>query len=326
MKRRDILSTSAALTTLAVVPSLFAQTAASSQPIRLIVPFQAGGSSDALGRVIAKKMKPVWPQTVVVENRPGAGGVVAVQALLAAPRDGNTLLLNVVQTILRPILFPQTAYNVQADLAPLTRIGNSQITFVVRSDLPVNNMREFVAYANAPGRSPNFGASGAGSVGHLYAEMIKKNHVPSMVIAQLRGDPQIMSDLLGGHITCSLMALPSISQHVSAGKIKVLAITGTSRSAVLPNVPTFIESGFPDMDTGFWFALFAASGTPASRLERLHADLVATLGKDKEFLDWLDALGTVQEWSKPADFANDLRKESAKWASFVAASGVKVEQ
>ena len=216
--------------------------------------------------------------------------------------------------------------NASCHLAPVTRIGNSQITFVVRSDLPVNNMREFVAYANAPGRSPAFGASGAGTVGHLYAEMIKKNHVPSMVIAQLRGDPQIMSDLLGGHITCSLMALPSVSQHVSAGKIKVLAITGTSRSAVLPNVPTFIESGFPDMDTGFWFALFAASGTPASRLERLHADLVATLGKDKEFLDWLDALGTVQEWSKPADFANDLRKESAKWASFVAASGVKVEQ
>ena len=325
MKRRDILMAApAAIATLGLARPLHAQNL--PHPNRLIVPFQAGGSADALARLIADKMKATWKQQpIVVENKPGAGGVLSVQTLLAAPRDGKALMLNVVQTILRPVLLPQTPYKVFTDLAPITRVGNSQIVFVVRADLPVNTMREFIAYANAPGRAPTFGASGVGTVGHLYAEMIKKNHVPSLVIAQLRGDPQIMSDLLGGHVMCSLMALPSVTQQVAGGKVKVLAVTGTKRSQALPNVPTFAEAGVPDMDTGFWFGLFAGGGTPSGTVQKIHADLVATLGQDKEFIERLDAIGTELEWSTPAQFTSDLRKESDKWAAFVAATGVKVE-
>ena len=322
MKRRTILKAGGAA---AVMASTGARAQAwPSRPITLYVPFAAGGPSDMFGRILARGLSAELGQQVVVENKGGMGGVVGVAATAKAAPDGYTIGMNATgPSAIAPFMVPNMPFE-DKDLVPLTPIALVQMIVATSSRLPVNTAQELIAYAKANPGKVNYGSSGPGGISHLAAELFRSAAGIDIVHVPYRGAAPAVQDLLAGQVQMVVLDVSVLLPHIRSGAIKPLAATSTTRTALLPDVPTTAEIGLPTVLSDNWYGLAAPAGVPKAILDRIHAATVTVL-KTREAAEPMMAQGAVIRPMTPAEFTDFIRLEREKWGPVVKASGARME-
>jgi tripartite-type tricarboxylate transporter receptor subunit TctC len=295
------------------------------RPITLVIPFAPGGSTSIVGRVIADKMAQLLGQGVVVDNRPGAGGTVGTKFVAKSEPDGYTILLGYTGTLaVGPSLYKDAGYDPRKDFAPIGMIGNAPSAVVVHPSFPAKSIAELIAYAKANPGKVNFGSAGVGSVNHITGEYFARAAGITLVHVPYKGTGPALTDLLGGHIPMALAPIPAVHANVSAGLLRALATTGTTRNNLMPDVPTIAEAGLPGFEASLYYGLVAPAGTPRPIIDRLNRELRAVLASD-EVTKQLSADGTAITPSTPEAYGDFIDKDEKKWSELVKASGVEPE-
>ncbi len=296
-----------------------------AHPIRMVVPFPPGSSPDLIARIVTEKLAAALGQPVVIENRPGAGGNIGTGMVARAAPDGYTLLFTINGPLVTaPTLSRNLNYDPFRQLAPVTLVATSPNVLVVDARLPVHNLREFVALARSKPGALNYGSPGNGSASHLAMEQLKAiagidlQHVP------YPGFPQITTAMVGGQVQAGFMVPAIAMPQVNAGKLRVLAVTTTGRTAVLPSVPTVAESGYPGFEAISWQAVLAPAGTPQPVIDRLYRELVAIIGS-ADVRDRMRAQYFVPAGTAPASLRQTMVSEKARWDKVIRAAGVQPE-
>ena len=295
-----------------------------TKPVKIIVPFGAGGPADIYARLVAQRIGEPLGQQVVVEDRPGAGSVVGTDAVAKAAPDGYTLLLISNTHPINETLYPKLPYTLLKDFTAITQINVMPNVLVVRPDAPFKNVKDLIAYAKANPGKLNYASSGSGTPYHLAAELFKAMTGTSMVHIPHKASGDARASVLGGQTDLMFDSLPTTHQQVTAGKLKALGITSTRRSPLLPNVPTVAEAGVPGYEADLWLGLLAPSGTPASIVNRLNAVTVTALQRP-DVREIFIKDGTEPIGNTPEQFAAVLRDQVEKWGKVVRFSGAKVE-
>ncbi len=302
----------------------FAQTNYPAKPVRLVAPFTAGGPVDITARILAQKLTDAWGQQVLVENRTGASGMIGAELVAKSPADGYTLLVNSSIHVIVPSLFPKMGYDPMRDFAPITVVSSSPLLLVVTPSLPVKDVKDFIALAKARPGELSFASSGSGSSTHLTAELFKTVTRTNMQHVPYKGQSQALTDVISGQIPFMFNSLPPVLEFVKGKRLRVLAITSEKRYASLPEVPTFAESGYKELISGSWYAIWAPAKTPDALVARLHADIV-------KIINLPDVRGRIQELggepvgNTPAEFDAFQKADMARWAQVVKNSGAKAE-
>jgi tripartite-type tricarboxylate transporter receptor subunit TctC len=317
----------AVLSVLAIV----ATTDASAQatfPVRgarLVVPFPPGGPLDAVGRAIAQKLTEAWGHSVVVDNRPGAGGNIGADLVAKSPPDGYTVVMGALSThAVNPSLYPSMPYDAVKDFAPITLVAVTPNVLVVNPSLPVNSVQELVAYAKARPGKLSFGSGSNGSAGHLAGELFKVDAGLDMVHIPFKGGAPATQALLAGDTQLMFDNLANAMPQVKAGKLRALAVTTAQRSKLAPDLPTMAEAGLPGFDISTWFGLLAPAGTPPEAIAKWNADVTRILAAP-DMRERLAAQGAEAAPTTPAAFAQFIGAELVKYARIVKASGAKVD-
>jgi len=318
-----------ALLVVAAFVPLLAVPAASAQdypthPIRVIVPFSPGGAVDGPMRAIAQELSKKLGQQVVIENKPGAGATIGTDLVAKSPPDGYTLLLASQTNAISASLYKSLSYDPIEDFAPISLIGREPGVVVVNPSLPVKTLAEFIAYAKEHPGKIDYASSGNGSGQHLFAALLasraglQMNHVP------YRGSGQATTDLLGGQVQMSIPGTAGMVGHIRNGKLRPLAVTGAKRSPQLPDVPTVIESGFPNFEAYVWMGSLAPKGTPQPIIDKLYQATRQALATD-EVKRYMDTAGIEIVGSTPAEFGRFFRSERDLWAKVVKDTGAKID-
>ncbi|MBI3373359.1 MAG: tripartite tricarboxylate transporter substrate binding protein [Betaproteobacteria bacterium] len=295
------------------------------KPVTIVVPYPAGGVVDIVGRLIADKLRASLGKRVIVENRPGAGGTIGAAAVARATPDGYTLLLAGAAThVFAPLLYRTVPYDPVQQFAPITQLTAGPLVLVVNSGLPLQNMKEFLAYLKANGDRVNYASNGKGTFPHLAVELLKQAAGLNPTHVLYNGGPPAILALVSGDVAFSVNHIPNVLAQVKAGKIRPLATTGLARSSAFPDLPTFDESGFKGFETNAWFGLFAPPGTPQPIVERIWTDSAAAL-KAKDLRDRLATQGDEPVGSSPMVFAAYLQGEISKWTKVVREAGITPE-
>jgi tripartite-type tricarboxylate transporter receptor subunit TctC len=323
--RRRVTLGGLALTAAAIAPFAAQAQTYPARTITIVVPFAAGGTTDILARVIGQALGKELGQSVIVDNRAGAGGNIGAALAAKAPADGYTLFMGTVGThAINQSLYKKLPFDPIKDFAPLTRVAMVPNLLVANPGKPYKNVKELVAYAKAnPGRV-NFGSSGSGSSIHLSGELFNALAKVDMVHVPYKGSAPAVSDLLGGQIDIMFDNMPSAIQHVRSGKLRPLAVTTAKRSPELPDVPTIAEAGVPGYEATSWFGMFAPAATPAPVVARLNSALVKVLA-DAEVKKKLAEQGAEPYSEKPEQFAGFIRQETVKWGKVVKESGASAD-
>jgi tripartite-type tricarboxylate transporter receptor subunit TctC len=309
--------------------ALWAQPAARAgnwpeRPVRVIAPTLAGGPTDVIIRIVIGKLAESFEKPFIVDNRPGAGGLIGTDTVAKAPRDGHTLLFTYAAHSIIPFIYPQVPYDVHRDFAPITMTSMQPLLLAVHAGVKANTVQELVAYGKAnPGKLNLALASPAGS-GALAAELFKMVTATDMVTVPFKGAAQAMPALLTGEMHLIFTSLPSVLPHVKGGKVRVLGVASLKRSQFMPEVPTLIEAGLRDFNTSPWQGLLAPAGTPSAVIELLHRRVIEAL-KVPELRQRLAAVGTEVEGSSPKEFAVFLQRELAQNSKVIKAAGMKAE-
>ena len=322
MRRRDFITL---LSGAAVLPGAAAVAAEPypSRPIRLIVPFPAGGGTDIVGRVLGQKLHESLGQPVVIDNRSGA----ALGTGLAAKSspDGYTLLLVPTSHVINPSIYAKLPYDTERDFSPITMVASAAILMAVNSRVPAETMRGFIEAAKASPRAiANYGSAGAGTVFHLTGELFKQLTGLALQHVPYRGGGPTVTALIAGEIPVAFETMLALQPHVRAGTLRALAITSPRRSAIMPDIPTTAEAGFPSMVADNSYALFAPTGTPPPILARLHDATVAAL-RLPDVGDRLREQGAEVVGNSPTELAAYVAAEIPKWAALARQAGVKPE-
>lgn len=293
-----------------------------TKPVRIIVNFPPGGAADQLARAIGVPLAEALGQPVVVENRGGANGNIGGEAVAKAPADGYTLLMSSGGMVsVNPHLYPKMAFNPAKDLVPVAAAARVLVFLEVKPTLPVNNVKEFLAYVKANPGKLSFGTPGNGSSPHLAAEMMKAQTNTFAVHVPYRGAAPAMQDLLGGQL--DFMFDPGIGlQHVKAGKLKLLAVGSSKRSPLFPDVPTLEEAGLKGFDADTWFGFYAPAGTPAEVVSRLNREINKILGS-QAVKDRIMAIGGVPAPMSPSDFNMRASIDGARFGALIKARNIK---
>ena len=316
----------AGLATIALAQPAAAQAPAyPTKPIRLVVPFPPGGATDILARNVAQKLSETWGQSVVVDNRPGAGGNIGSELVAKAAPDGYTLEMGTVGThAINASLYSKMPYDHVKDFAPIILVAGVPNVLVVNPSVPVNSVQELIAYAKANPGKLKFASSGPGTSIHLSGELFKVMAGVQMTHVPYKGSAPALQDLLGGQVQLMFDNLPPSLPQIKAGKLHALAVTSLTRAPALPDVPTIAESGLPGFEASSWFGILAPAGTPPAIIAKVNAEVAKWLaspeGKDK-----LVAIGANAGGGSPEDFARHIQVETAKWAKVVKESGAKVD-
>jgi len=299
------------------------QAAWPDKPVRVIVPFPAGGAADNSMRVVARKLNEYWGQAVVVDNRPGFPGI---QAGTTAAPDGYTLLLAAGSSIVTaPLIVAKLPYNPQRDLVPVGRVLTNPPIMVANTTLGVKNVKDLIALAKAKPGTLNFSSSGIGSPNHLAMEMFMAMTGTNMVHVPYKGGAPSVTELISNEVQLGINAVPSVLQYVKTGKLTAIGMASATRATALPDVPTVAESGVPGFDYTIWYGLFAPVKTPADVVNRINADLQRAL-KDGEVARQLIAQGSEPAGNTPQEFARYISEDTAKWARIVKERKLKVEE
>lgn len=315
LNRRHLLLT-AALLGLAG-PSL-AQDAWPNKPVRLVVPFAPGGSTDVVARMVGQKLSTLWNQPVVIENRAGAGGNVGADVVAKAQGDGYTLLMASGSVTINPALYKKMPFDTKKDLAPITNVAQGPMLVVVKDAAPYKNLKDLIAAAKAKPGSVNFASAGVGSQVHLAAENfadaagVDLQHVP------YRGEALGYTDLAAGQVQMMVGNFAAASALVGPNRLRALAVTSKTRMPQMPDVPTASEAGLPGFENVGWFGLFAPAGTPSAVIQKVQRD-VASVMAETEVKARLYVQGMSPAVNTPADFARQLDLEFERWAKVVAA-------
>jgi tripartite-type tricarboxylate transporter receptor subunit TctC len=308
-------------------PAAPGQTAATfpSKTVRLVVPFPPGGPLDVTGRAIAQKLSLAWGQSVVVENRPGAGGNIGADAVAKSPADGYTVVMGALSThAVNPSLYPAMPYDAVKDFAPITLVAVTPNVLVVSPSLPVGSVKELVAYAKANPNRLSFGSGSNGSAGHLAGELFKVETGTDVVHIPFKGGAPAMQALLAGETQFMFDNLANSMPQVKAGKLRALAVTTAKRSNLAPELPTMAEAGLPGFDISTWFGLLAPAGTPPDVIAKWNAEVVRILNST-DMRERLVAQGAEPAPTTPAEFAAFIATELPKYAKIVKLSGAKVD-
>jgi len=317
----------AACSLLALATPAAAQSAASfpSKPVRIIVPFAPGGTSDVLARAIGQKLSDTWKQPVVVDNKPGAGGNIGAEMVAKAEPDGHTLLLLDVGTLtISPSIYPKLGYDPVKDLAPITMVAVSPHALVIHPSIPANSVKELIAWAKANPGKINFASAGNGTAVHLAGEQFKLMTGIEMVHVPYKGGAQALTAMVGGEVNMTLNGLLATLPHIKSGKLKALAIAGKTRSPALPDLPTVAEAGVPGFQSGSWQGLLASGGTPKEVVTKINAAVVQVL-QTPEIKERMAAQGADVVGDSPEQFGAFIRDEKVRWAKIVKDANIKVE-
>ncbi len=320
---RQAMSMAALAPWLGLAPAVLAQ-AFPSKPLKIVVPFAAGGPTDAIARVVAERMAADLGQAVVIENKPGASTMLGAEAVARAPKDGHTLLLGTTSTFsTNPHLYKAITYTL-ADFAPIGVVAKTDWVIAVNNDLPIRNLREFVDYGRAnPGRL-NYGMMGVGSSSHFVGKMIEGATTVRMVDVPYKGSGPALADLMGGQVQVYVDAINSSLPLARAGKIRIIGMMGEKRAPIAPEIPTFAESGFPDVVAQSWYGLFAPSGTPRAVVDRLNAAVQFAM-RSPEVARRYATDGTLAETSTPEGFQAMIRADAEKWGRLIQPLGIKLD-
>jgi tripartite-type tricarboxylate transporter receptor subunit TctC len=291
----------------------------------VLVGFPPGGSIDIVSRVLAEKMKDDLKVNIVIENRAGAGGRVAADLLKASPADGSVVMITpIVVPVLAPLVFSKLNYNPATDFAPVGHVCNFNFALSVPASLPVKNVAEFVTWLKANPQKANFGSPAPGSLPHFFGEMLSRDAKADMVHVPFAGGSALMNALMGGQVSAGIDVLLEALEAHKSGKVRILAISGDKRSAVLPDVPTFKESGFPNIVASGWFAMYAPAKTPAASIEAINRALNKAL-THPEVLDRFGKLALEAGGGSAADLTKLEQASTARWAPVVKATGFRAD-
>ena len=313
----------AALGTAMAAPAL-AQEAYPTRPIRMFVPFPPGGPTDLVARVIAEAMGTDLKQPVVIDNRPGANGNVAVEAVAKSDPDGYTLVYNTSAVSISPALYPKLGYDVARDFAPIALTATVPLVLIVHPSLPVKNVKEFIEYARSKPGELSYASTGIGSVTHLGAALFQSTNGIKAVHVPFRGSAPALTALSGNHVQFMTDTVNSSYPLINGGQIRGLAVLGAKRVPVVPDLPTLAESGLRDFEIGAWQGIMAPKATPPAIVERLNASVLKALG-DAMVKEKLAIQGATILGSTPKDYADYIAAETKRWAPVVAESGAKAE-
>ncbi|NRF66965.1 tripartite tricarboxylate transporter substrate binding protein [Aquincola sp. S2] len=325
MQRRRLLQSSLGLLAAAPFAGARAQSPWPNKPIRYVVPFAAGGTTDILARLLSPKIGNVLGQTFVIDNKAGAGGVLGADMVAKAPPDGYTILGSTISTqAINPVLNPKIPYNAAKDFAPVTMIGTTSNAVVVPASSPFKTIQDLISYARAnPGRL-SFSSAGTGSSQHMGGELLKQMAGMFIVHIPYRGSGPAVQDVIAGQVNFGIDTLVATAAHIKAGTLRVLAVTAGKRVKGFESVPTIAESGVKGYDVVSWQTVHAPAGTPKEIVARLHAEIASALAQP-DIRQRLDALGLEPSGMKPEELAAFEIKEREKWAKVVKEGGIKVE-
>ena len=296
-----------------------------TRPIRLVVPFPAGGTTDILAREAGERLSATLGQPVVVDNRPGAGGNIGADLVAKSASDGYTLLMATVGThAINPSLYSKMPYDHIKDFAPVVLVAGVPNVLEVTSSLPVNSVADLIKLAKEKPGQLNFASSGNGTSIHLSGELFKSMAGVDMTHVPYKGSAPALVDLVGGQVQLMFDNLPSSLPQIKAGKLRAIAVTSAQRAPALPNVPTIAESGLPGYEASSWFGIVAPAGTPPAVINRINAEINQWL-RAPETAEKLLAQGAIAAGGSPEQFAAHIRAETDKWAKVVKASGAKVD-
>jgi tripartite-type tricarboxylate transporter receptor subunit TctC len=298
-----------------------AQGAFPERPVRLLVPYPPGGTADLLGRLISVKLSEAWGKTMVVENRGGAGGNIATEAVAKADPDGYTLLLcNAPVLAINPTLYGNVQFDPVRDFAPVAMIAEVPLFLVVNPSLPVKSFAEFLDHVKKAKGNINYASGSIGSTTHLSMELFKTMANVQLQHIPYKGSGPAIAAILGGEVQIMFELMPSAMPHVKSGRMRALAVTSRERSPVMPELPTVAESGLPGYEVGSWFALCAPGKTPKAVIDKISADVGAAV-KSADMQSRILGLGAQPVVMTPEQFSTFLRAEIAKWSKVVKDSG-----
>ena len=314
--------------TLTTSPVLAADVAAQypAKPIRVAVGFAPGGTTDILAREIGARIQESWGRSVVVENRPGAGGNIAADVVSKAPPDGYTLLLSTNSLAINASLYSKLPYDTINDFAPISFIGSVSNILIAHPSLPAKTMKELIALAKARPGQITFGSGGVGTSPHLAVELVNSLANIKLVHVPYKGVPPVVQSVISGELALGTASVPSagIAELIKPGRLRGLAVTGAKRSKAVPDVPTMAESGFPGYDVVIWYGMLAPAGTPQDIILRLNKELIRVMG-----LPVVRERMAVHDFdistSSPAEFAAFIKAEIAQWAKVIKQAGVKID-
>lgn len=303
---------------------VFAQLAYPQRPVKVVVAFTAGGTTDILARLVAQQLTEKFKQPFVIDNKPGAGGNLGTEIVVKAPADGYTLIVNSVGPMaVNASLYGKLPYNPQTDLIPIVQIADVPNVLVVNPNVPVKNMEEFLAYAKANDGKLNYGSTGIGTSSHLSSFMLGRRAGFEATHIPYKG-ADALKDLLAGRIQYMFATIPSVMSQIQAGKLRPMAVSSLKRSRSLPDTPTVVETGFPNFEAGSWFGFFAPKGTPdivVSNLNKAVNEILGSPALEQQMI----AQGADPAGGSAAQFGQFVQRETEKWRVIVKESGAKAE-
>jgi len=315
----------AALVGLAACTAVAADPAYPTRPVRFIVPFAPGGSTDTLARTLAQRLSDALGQQVVVDNRSGGNGNIGTEIVARAAPDGHTIVLGYIANLgIGPSLYAKLPFDPVKDFAPVTLLAVAPNILVAHPSVPVKNVRELVAYAKANPQKVNYASAAVASLGHLAGELLNSSAGIQMQHVPYKGSGQAVIDLLAGQVQVMVSGMSSVMPHIRGGKLRPLAVTGSQRSPATPDVPTIAEAGYPGFEASAWYSVMAPAGTPKPVVMRLNGEILRAL-KIPEVRDRLENVGFEIVGSSPEQCGIYIRNEIAKWAKVVKASGIRAE-
>ncbi len=308
---------------MAIAASATAQQAYPSKPIRFIIPYPPGGSATPLARIVGQKLTDAWGQQVIVDNRGGGNTVIASELLVKSPPDGYTILLMDQTIIINPNLIT-TTYDAIKDFAPVATVNSSVVILGANPSVPANTLQELIALAKSRPGQLNYGSAGSGGINHLSGELFNMMTGVTIQHVPYKGGGPAVTDLMGGQVQLCFFS-PFILPQIKAGKIKAIAVTGKTRMAALPQVPTFSEAGLPGFDVKGWYGVLAPAGTPKAIIDKLSTEISKNLTAPdvKEFLDRIAVDPFI---STPEEFGTLMKTELVKWAKVIKTANIKLVQ
>jgi tripartite-type tricarboxylate transporter receptor subunit TctC len=323
LPRRKVLQLVAGAAALPAVSRLARAQAYPARPITLVVPFAPGAGTDTIGRIMGRWLSPRLGQTVVIENKPGAGTILATQSVVNAPADGHTVLFISTSSATNPTFYRTLPYNFLRDITPVSGLVTGPFVMVVNPSVPAKNVAEFIAYAKANPGKVSMASSGVGTAVHLSGELFKVMSGVDMVHVPYRGGGPAITDLISGQVQVLFSDVPAALTHIRAGRLRALAVTTASRSAFLPDVPSVGET-VPDYASATWYGTGVPKSTPSDVVERLNSEINAGL-TDPALRAQFSELGVTPLVFTPAAFRAHIEAESEKWAKVIRAANIKAE-
>ncbi len=296
------------------------------RPITIVVPYPAGGTTDALARLLGNKLSEEWKQTVLVDNRPGASGMIGTTYVARAKPDGYTLLLTITSFIHAPALYKNVQYDPIKDFVPLTLLTRITPNLVVRGDLPVNSVQEYIDLVKKdPKKYGTLGNYGTGSMSHIYASLLDRQAGLEAAHVPYKGGAQLTTDILGGQVAAGMTDLNTVLPHLPSGRLKVLAVTGAERSPLLPDSPSLTELGYKDFDAYGWLGLFAPDGTPPEIVDKISKEFVALLQRE-EVRETLRGIGIdAEQGGSQPEFEAMVRRDAGLWAKLIKDASIQLD-